>query len=533
MRLRPRTCCWVTLIAAVLSFCALATLQAATAGGTIVLGFEGEPATLDPAAGTNLATLRVTRLILENLVTEDVAKTGVTAPPLVPGLAERWDISADGLVYTFHLRSGVRFHDGEPFDSNAVKFNFDRNMNPTSPQFFPAGNTTLNQVYGRIERTQAVDSRTFRIVLKEPFGSFLRLLAHPNCGILSPKALIKCGNDNIGNNPVGTGPFRFVSRERGVKIVLDRNASYWGTPAKLSTVIIRPIPEPGARMAALKTGEIDMDLCVLPDMVQQVKADPSLQLEMPAPPHVWYVLLNTKGTPTASKLVRQALNHAVDMDAIVDTLYPGKSAVVLNGLFPLGNPAYDPSLPKQYSYDPNKARRLLAEAGYPKGFEMTLAFPTSGVSFMQATQMSEMIQAYLADVGVRVKLEPVEYRAYLSLIRPGMAEGISAFVIGWQSIAADPYVIEQLFGTAYQPPNGNNQGWYSKPALDALMRKARIEPDEERRIALYRQAEAELLQDAPAILAVQDKFPKAWSKRVKGMTMGSSPYFDLTKATFE
>lgn len=533
MRMQVRVSSLAALVVAILSLTALGTAYAASTGGTIILGFEGEPATLDPAAGTNLATLRVTRLILENLVTEDVTRTDVTAPPLVPGLAERWEVSSDGLVYTFYLRSGVRFHDGEPFDAQAVKFNFDRNMIESSPQFFPAGKTTLNQVYGWIKETKVVDTHTFCITLKEPFGAFLRLLAHPNCGILSPKALTKYGNDNIGNNPVGTGPFRFVSRERGVKIVLERNSSYWGTPPKLDRVIIRPIPEPGARLAALRTGEIDVNFSVLPDMVMQIKADPSMELAMPAPPHVWYVLLNMKSTPTANKLVRQALNHAIDLEAIVETLYPGKSAVVLNGVFPIGNPAYDASLPRPYPYDPKKAKELLAKAGYAKGFQMKLAFPTSGVSFMQATQMCEMIQAYLAEIGVKVELQPVEYRAFLSLIRPGMADDMSAFVIGWQSIAADPYMIEQLFGTAFQPPNGNNQGWYSNPELDALMRKARVETNDARRIAFYRQAEVELLQDAPAIFAVQDRFPKAWSKRVKGLTMGPSAYVDLTRVTVE
>jgi peptide/nickel transport system substrate-binding protein len=497
------------------------------ADNTIVLGFEGEAASLDPVAGTNLATLRVLDLIGETLVAENVADAKAVYPELIPGLAERWDISKDGLVYTFHLRKGVKFHDGAPFNAQAVKFNLDRVKNQGFQYFYSRGFTTLNQDYKWIKDYRAKDDYTLEITLQEPFSSFLRLLAHRNCIIISPDSVKKYGNDEVGKYPSGTGPFVLEKRE-GYNIFLKRNPDYWGKKPNLERVIIRAIPESGARYAALMQGEIDVDFFVNPDNVKDIQTNPRFELVLPNQPHTWYIALNMKHTPTQYLKVRQALQHAVDMQTIIKSIYPGNSAMSLHGPLPVGNPAYNPQMNSPYSYDPYKAKALLKEAGYGSGVEMRFAYPTSGISFMAATQMMEMIQGYLLKVGVKAVLEPVEYRAFLQLIRPGVTDKLSGFVIGWQSICADPYMLEQLFGAQFQPPNGNNQGWYSNPDADTLLSQARKEPNEKKSIELYRAAEQLIVKDAAAIFGAKDKFARAVNKRVQGLTMGPSPYISLT-----
>ncbi len=519
---------WVVLFA-----CVLLVMSAAPTGAadnTIVLGFEGEAASLDPVAGTNLATLRVLDLIGETLVTENVADAKAVFPELIPGLAEKWEVSKDGLVYTFHLRRNVKFHDGTPFTAEAVKFNFDRVKSQSFQYFFSRGFTTLNQDYKWIKEYKVKDDYTFEITLQEPFSSFLRALAHRNCIMISPESVKKHGNDDVGKFPTGTGPFVYEKRE-GLNITLKRNPDYRGKKPSLERVIIRAIPESGARFAALMQGEIDVDFFVNPDNVKDIKNNPKFDLVLPNQPHTWYIALNMKHTPTQHLKVRQALQHAVDMPTIVKSIYPGDSAMSLNGPLPVGNPAFNPQMKSPYPYDPEKAKALLKEAGYASGLEIKMAYPTSGISFRAATQMMEMIQGYLMKVGVKLTLEPVEYRAFLQLIRPGMTEKHSGILIGWQSICADPYMLEQLFGTQFQPPNGNNQGWYSNPEVDRLLAQARKEPNEKKSLELYRATEQMIVKDAPAIFGAKDKFARAVSKRVQGLTMGPSPYVNLTGVT--
>lgn len=496
-------------------------------GGTLIIAWEADPDVLVPGASTAGATARANRLIYDTLIQEDLTKSvmEVVSPPLVPGLAESWTISPDRLTYTFRIRQGINFHDGTPLDAEAIKFNFDRAMRPDFAYFDSTAKSILNPFYKWIKEVQAADKYTLRITLHEPFASILLSLANPNTGIISPTAIKKWGNEQLGAHPTGSGPFKFVERERGVKVVLERNPQYWGGAPYLDQVIIRPIIEDSSRIAALQAREVDMVVVVPPDSVQLLAATKDIDVVFAGPPHIWFWMLNCRSTPTKDKRVRQAMNYAVNKEALTRDILKG-TAIPAKGPFPPGNPAYNPEV-QGYPYDPDKAKRLLKEAGYPDGFDMKCFFAISGSGMMVPVPMNTFIQGNLRDVGIKVSFETLEFAAFIAKARKGLDDETSALQTSWGS--NDMYWLEQMFHSSLHPPNGNVRTWYKNEQVDALLAQARGEVDHEKRVKLYQEAEKLIIEDAPWLFVTSDRAPKAYHKSVRGFVSAPSWYFDLTK----
>src|SRR3989440_11960069 len=245
---------------------------AAQPAGTLVVGLVAEPVNLDPAQVTDLNSNRVGRRIVETLVTFPEEKTEV-----VPGLAESWTISKDGLQYTFKLRKGITFHDGTPLNAASVKFSIDRQFNPEHPAYKLGKYPFANYFFGNVKAVEPLSEDRVAFLLKEPRASFLAILTAAAASIVSPTAVMKAGPD-YPSRPVGTGPFRFVSWDRGQRVVLERNASYWKHPVKLERVVYRPIVEDQARLTELLTGQLDLIVGVPADYGGQPEgnAKPSL-----------------------------------------------------------------------------------------------------------------------------------------------------------------------------------------------------------------------------------------------------------------
>src|SRR5213594_374942 len=238
-------------VAAVISAAGVASPAAAQPAGTLVVGLVAEPVNLDPAQVTDLNSNRVGRRVVETLVTFPEESTQV-----VPGLAESWTISKDGLRYSFKLRKGVTFHDGTPLNAEAVKFSIERQIDPEHP-FNKLGKYPFaNYFFGNVRAVEVVDPSTVEFVLKEPRASFLAILTAGAASIVSPTAVKKLGVD-YALQPVGTGPFRYVAWDRGQRVVLERNAQYWKSPVKVERVIYRPIAEDQTRLTELLTGALD------------------------------------------------------------------------------------------------------------------------------------------------------------------------------------------------------------------------------------------------------------------------------------
>src|SRR5947207_1718686 len=265
---RPR----MRLIAALLFVLLMPTVVVAQPAGTLVVGLVAEPVALDPAQVTDLNSNRVGRRVAETLVAFAEGSTQI-----VPGLAESWTISKDGLQYTFKLRSGIKFHDGTPLNAEAVKFSIERQINPNHPASKLGKYPFANYFFGNVKAVEVLSDERVAFLLNEPRASFLAVLTAGAASIVSPTAVIKWGPD-YPNHPVGTGPFRFASWDRGQRVVLEKNPGYWKYPVKVERVIYRPIVEDQARLTELLTGGLDLIVGVPADNVAQLEKNPKITL---------------------------------------------------------------------------------------------------------------------------------------------------------------------------------------------------------------------------------------------------------------
>ncbi|NSL51820.1 ABC transporter substrate-binding protein [Calidifontibacillus erzurumensis] len=467
--------------------------ESKSSGGTLVFGKGGDAVALDPITVTDGESLNVTRQIFDTLV-----KYGEQDTSIQPSLATEWTISEDGLTYTFKLREGVKFHDGTDFNADAVVYNFERWMNGTADQF-PYYNSMFGGFKGDeghvIKEVKAIDPYTVEFTLNRPQAPFLANIAMKPFGIASPAAIEKYG-DKFGENPVGTGPFKFVSWSRNDKIVLEKNEDFWleGYP-KVDQVIYQVIPDNSSRLNALVTGEIDIADGLNPSDLQQIEANKDLQVFKRPSMNVGYLGLTQQKDPNHplnNKLVRQALNHAVDKQGIIDALFNGLAEPAKNPMPPSIQGYYDGIEP--YPFDLEKAKALLAEAGYPNGFEMELwAMPVARPYMPDGRKVAEAIQATFAEIGVKTKIVSFEWATYLDKASKGEAE---AFLLGWtgDNGDADNFLYALLDKDSI---GSNNYTYYANDELHEILVQAQSTPDQATRNELYKKAQEIIHEDAP------------------------------------
>lgn len=466
-------------------------------GGTLVFGRGGDSTSLDPGATTEGEAFKVTENIFDNLINFDVDSMELT-----PALATKWDVSDDGLLYTFDLRQGVRFHDGTDFNAEAVVYNFERwikgNQSTSGADAsFPYFDSQFGDI---IEQVVAVNDYQVEFHLKRPLAPFFKNIAMSPFAILSPAAIEKYG-DKINENPVGTGPFKFVEWRRNDRVVLEKNTDYWrdGYP-KLDRVIFRSIPENSARMNALKTGEVDLIDGVDFSDVPLIESDANLQLFSRPSLNVAYVGLTVTRGPMADKRVRQALNHAVDKEAIIKAFFEGSAIPAINPMPPVVAGYHDGIA--DYAFDLDRAKELLAGAGYPDGFEMELwAMPVPRPYMPNGEKVAEALAANFEKIGVKAKLVTFEWGTYLDKASRGEAD---AFMLGWTGDNGDAdnflYVLldEDNIGT-------NNYSYFKNDEMHDLLIAAQSEVDEAKRIELYKQAQVIIKDEAPWIPLVHSQ----------------------------
>jgi peptide/nickel transport system substrate-binding protein len=443
-------------------------------GGTLNVGFPSDSKTFDPIFSVETTERQVLYVIYNTLV-----RYG-TDFSIHPELAESWTVEDAGKRVVFKLKQGVKFHDGSDFNAAAVKWNIDRRMDPAvnSPQ-----KALLEPVIASVE---APDPQTAVFNLKSPYPGLLSLLGERPGFMVSPSAAAKFGQD-FGNNPVGTGPFVFKEWVRGSRIEVTKNPNYWdkGKPY-LDRIVFRDIAGSVVGAQRLISGEIDFVGDMSPQDVRQLENRPEIKL-YPITVGRWYSLQwHVYEPPFDNPKLRQAIAHAIDRKRLNDILMMGKGSVS-NGPTPAGLWWYDPNV-KSYDYDPAKAKALVAEAGYPNGFEFTLSTPQ--VAIFQ--QINQLIQEQFAAANIRVKLEPAAQSEWYTRL----VKRTTNFSPTRWTQRADP---DGLLYILFHSKGFANTTGYKNDKVDSLLDQARSTFDMEARKKLYSEAQQIIVHDLPML----------------------------------
>ena len=376
---------------------------AAHAQTDLTLAMQLEPPHLDP---TSAAAGAIDSVLYSNVFEGLTRFMGDGS--VVPGLAESWEISDDGLTYTFKLRSGVTFHDGTTMDAEDVKFSLDRILAEDSANAQKA-------LYASISNVEVMDAGTVKVTLSAPNGNMLFNLAWGDAVIVAPESI-----ENIKQMPIGTGAFKFVNWVQGDRIEIERNADYWGTPAVLEKATFKFISDPTAAFAAVMAEDVDVfSGFPAPENLPQFEADPRFQVLVGSTEGETILSTNNKRPPFDNVKVRKALAHAINRQAIIDGAMFGYGTPIGTHFAP-HNPDYV-DMTGQSNYDPEKAKALLAEAGFADGFETTLVLPPPSY----ARRGGEIIAAQLAEVGIKAEITNVEWAQWLEVAFKGKDFGLT------------------------------------------------------------------------------------------------------------
>jgi ABC-type transport system substrate-binding protein len=465
------------------------------ATNALVFGGGTDVDKLDPRQINTQEAYIVCANVYDCLVLYDLGATTIR-----PGLAESWEISDDNLVYTFHLRQGVKFHDGEEFNADAVLtwYNSFLEGAPGSQYDATAMPYVKDFITVWIDKVEALDEYTVQMTLPKPYAPLLANLAIPIAGIISPKALT-LGLEGLAVNPSGTGAFKLARPEdwvRDSQMVLEANPDYWGGAPKVDQFIFKVIPESSTRLQSLEAGEIDLAWPLSPEDVERGRSNPDLVVVEDAGLNTNCIALNVTKDPFTSKEVRQALNYAVNKQELSDGLYNG-NMVPAGGVLPPVDWAFNPDL-RSYPYDPDKAKELLKTAGYDESnpLSFTLMAYTVPRGYNPAgDRLATAIQQYLSEVGVNAEIQTEEWTQYLQDAR---ADKFVAHQSGWQGDNGDPDNF--LYALLGGPSKGaGNTAFYENPEVDKLLADAVAVADQEERKKIYHQAEQIIVDDAPWI----------------------------------
>ena len=453
---------------------------------------------LDPQTTADIPSANVFMNIFDNLVTQNAQGK------IVPMLATSWTHTARDWI--FNLRSHVRFSNGDPFNATVVKESFDRILNPATA-------SPRASLFSAIGQIKVLSPTRVEFVMKQPFAPFLANLSNYAGGIVDPLAVKKEGAA-YGQHPVGTGPFELSSWQPGNKLVLTRNPYYWGAKPKLAKIVYLVVPNDATRLSMLESNQVQVVQGVPPSQIVSLQHTPGVQIDTVPGYALEYIGFNDTYGPFKNVLVRQALTYATNRASILKNIYDGTASLATG---PMPTTVWgSTSHVKQYGYNVPLARKLLAKAGYGKGFSTTLYLPSSDQTWMQVAQV---VQSEWAQVGVKVSIQTLEWGTFLQYTAQGKTP---VFILAWSNMTGDGDYNQYYLWDSHSIGMGGNRDFYSNPRVDALIQAARGQFNEALRKADYAKAQQLEAEQAPAIFLAFDKNVIAQSSNVHGVFQAHS-----------
>ena len=477
---------------------------ASTGKDTLVIAQGADAKSLDPHASNDNPSSNIRVQIYDRLM--DLDDNGVPQPML----AESWERPDDKTII-FHLRKGVKFHNGDEMKASDVKFSLERAL--ASPE--------VSHILTGINGVEVLDDYTVKVTTEKPMAAILNNLAHTTIAILSEKATKEAG-DKFGQNPIGTGPYKFVSWQSGDRVTLEAFPEYWQGEAPVKNVVFRNIVEETNRTIGLETGELDIIYDIQGMDKNKLKDDDRFVVIEGPQVSMTYLGFNMKKAPYDNPKVREAISYAIDQKPIIDTVFLGAGEPANSIIGPNVWGYYDV---EKYTQDIEKAKALLAEAGYPNGFKAKIWVNDNPVRRDTAV----ILQDQLKQIGIDLAIETVEWGAFLD----GTARGDhEMFLLGWGTVTRDPdYGMYELISTATMGAAGN-RSFYSNPTVDKLLEEGRTELDPEKRKAIYKEIQEIIRKDIPMYMIIYPLQNVVTQKNIKNFKLdpaNSHKIYGVTK----
>lgn len=472
---------------------------------TLVVAQGADARSMDPQKAIDSPSVRIYQQVYDELIEKDVNLN------IVPGLAESWE-TKDPKTTVFHLRKGVKFHNGEPLTAEDVKFSLDRMKEQPTVSFLVT----------EIESVNVLDDYTVEVKTKNGFGPLLAHLSHPGAAILNKKAVLESG-DAYGQHPVGTGPFMFKEWVAGDKVVLEANPDYYRGKSPIKDIVFKIVPEGTNRTIALETKEADIVYDVEPIDIDKIKENKDLKFYIQPSLGNTYIGLNTRKKPFDSKEVRQAIAYCINVQDLIDVVFKNTATKANSPIGPLV-PGYNKDS-KSYEYNVEKAKELMKKAGYPDGFKTTIWINNSNIRKDIAT----IAQDQLRQIGIDMKIETLEWGAYLE----GTARGEhDMFILGWVTVTGDAdYGLFPLFHSSSHGRPGN-RSFYTNPEVDKLLSFARTSIDQNARFEAYKKVQDIVQEELPIITLVNQSQNVATQKDIENFPINPTGYYELYDVKF-
>lgn len=506
----------VTAIAAIMVFSSLMTVSAADIS-ELRIGIGIDADSLNPQEQTTVLIGNICELIFDTLFFKG------TDGDLKPRLATSLEISNDGLTYTLNIQKGVEFSDGTPCDAQAIKFNFDRVLNPNVKM-------PLRFSTSMIKKVEILNKSSIMIQLKYPYAPLPQGFSEWIVSPIAPSSVAEFGK-NISFNPIGAGPYKLEEWIRGDRIVLVRNEKYYGKRPSVHRLVFKIVPDAFTREIMLRNGEIDICYKPLPPNIEALQSDPGITVKMPLSSRTIFMGLNSQKGLTANKTVRKAFNYAVDKKAIVKKILFGAAVPMEGPTSPIlfGYHKMDNS----YDYNPEKAKKMLKQANFD--FTQTIHLRTPNGRYVFDKQIAKTVLAYFHALGIKAELRSYDWPVYVAdLLKPIDESELEVFLLGWGPLSLDAdFALYGQFHSSNNPPKGIGAAFYNNHKFDELVEAARREQNSNTRLEYYKKASEIVWDDCPWIWLHTERFVIAYRSSLKNLIITNTEKFFPTYAKEE